>query len=471
MTQQIQEDSSLNFSAAQTGSLFSISQAAATDEMLQGMNLFQEAAKRLQNVDVPQKQGNLFEFIEAAKFNVDAASKGASVRAHVTAAEGLPHASADVILKEGNQIVDQAQLKSYLKHSELTFKISDPKYEGMQKVVPSDKVDRVRELAETRSATDTLKAKDYRDTAENITGELKHQDIQSGGTTYKENLEAAENPEWYTFKANAQAVGKEVAVTAANAAIAGGIIGGAISTIKNSIAIHKGEITVEDAIMNVGQDVITSGGRSGATGAVSVGIRHAAGAMGIQGLTKSNIATALAAGLIDTGVTILSLAKGEITAEEAMQRVGHTGASTIGGIYGGLAVAATFGVGAPALVGSLAGYMIVSSIYQSCVAIFNNAKLAKKEAVRVIALCEEACRQMQQQRQEFEILLNQAIEFRREQFADCFAAIDAGLDVDDPEATTFALANFAALLGKNIQFQSFDEFDEFMKDEDSVLIL
>lgn len=470
MTQQKQEDSSANFAAAQTGFFFSANQATATDEMLQGMNLFQEAAKRLQNVDIPQRQGNLFEFIESAKFNVDAASKGASVRAHVTAAEGFPHASADVLLKDGHRVVDQAQLKSYTEHSKLTFEISDPKYDGMQKVVPSDKVDRVRELAEARATKNPLKADDYRDTAENVTGELKHGDIKSGGTTYQENLDAAENSEWYAFKANAQAIGKEVTITAANAAIAGGIIGGAVSTIKNGIAIHNGEITVQDAIMIVGQDAITSGIRSGATGAVSVGIRHAAGAVGVQVLAKSNIATALAAGLIDTGVTVLSFAKGEITAEEAMQRVGHTGASTIGGIYGGLAIAATFGVGAPALVGSLAGYMIVSSIYQSCIAIFQNAKLAEEEAARVIALCEEACRQMQQQREEFEAFLSQAIAFRREQFAECFAAIDAGLDVDDPESTTLALANFAALFGRKLQFESFKEFDEFMKDDSSVLV-
>lgn len=468
---QKKEEQSATFVATQTGSVLSANQASATDEMLKGMNLFKDAADRLKNVGSSQKQGNLFEFIEAAKFNADAARKGASVRAHVTAAEGAPNASADVLLKEGHNIVGKAQFKSYSDSAKLTFEISDPKYQEMQKVVPVDKVDRVRELAEKRAETNSLKAEEYQDTSENVTGNLKYENVQSQGNTYRENLEAAENPQWFAFKMNAQAIGKEAVTTASKAAIAGGIIGGAISVVKNGIALNQGKISVQDAAVQVGQDTFFSGIRSGATGAVGVGIRHTAGALGIQALAKTNIATAIAAGVIDVGVTVLNFAKGEITAEEAMQNVGHTGISTMGGIYGGIAVTATLGVGAPALIGSIAGYMIASSLYQSCVAVFNNAKLAEEEADKVVALCEEACKQMKQQREEFERLLNQAIELRREQFTACFSAIDSGLNNFHLENTTTALADFAALLGKQLQFESFEEFDEFMNDDSATLVL
>ncbi len=62
--------------------------ANATDTMQQGMDLFRIAAKKLGAVNPKIAQGNLFEYIEAAKFNADAALKGSPLKASITAAEG-----------------------------------------------------------------------------------------------------------------------------------------------------------------------------------------------------------------------------------------------------------------------------------------------------------------------------------------------------------------------------------------------
>jgi hypothetical protein len=131
--------------------------------------------------------------------------------------------------------------------SNLTDSLSDSKYEGMQKLVPNGNGSQVRELAYQRSQQNT---DDYADTAKNVTDRLKYKRVESEGTSYQENLWAAENPEFYAAITEAKYVAKEAVATGANAALAGFVIGGAISGVKNTIAVWNQDITFEEAIAN-----------------------------------------------------------------------------------------------------------------------------------------------------------------------------------------------------------------------------
>ena len=78
--------------------------ANATDAMIEGMDLFREAAAKLGAVNPKIAQGNLFEYIEAAKFNADAALQDSSLQAIVTAAEGNPHDAGDLATFFGKKL-------------------------------------------------------------------------------------------------------------------------------------------------------------------------------------------------------------------------------------------------------------------------------------------------------------------------------------------------------------------------------
>ncbi len=168
--------------------------ANAADAIVEGMDLFREAAEKLGAVNPKIAQGNLFEYIQAAKFNADAALKDSPLQAVVTAAEGNPHAAADLLIKDGDRIVREVQAKSMNRVSNLTDSLSDAKYEGMQKLVPNGNASQVRELAQKRSQ---YNSDSYADTAKNVTDKLKYEGIESEGTSYQENLWAAENPQLY----------------------------------------------------------------------------------------------------------------------------------------------------------------------------------------------------------------------------------------------------------------------------------
>ena len=62
----------------------------ATNQSIEGMNYFRNVAEAKKNVAFEQAKGNLFEYIEAAKFNKNAASAGSKLHAVVTDPVGRP---------------------------------------------------------------------------------------------------------------------------------------------------------------------------------------------------------------------------------------------------------------------------------------------------------------------------------------------------------------------------------------------
>ncbi|MEW6350265.1 MAG: hypothetical protein AB1646_14455 [Thermodesulfobacteriota bacterium] len=465
-----QLDSTVQYGTSQSGAFFSSSHAAASDAMRDGMDLLRIAAEQRSQVHIGIKQGNLFEYIEAAKFNADAASKGSSFRAHVTEARGFPHAAADIEIRDGDRLVSEVQAKSFSRPDLSTKQLSKPKYDDMVKLVPKGQEQEVRKLAHEASEKGDICAEHYKDTRKNVTEELRAGEVRSGGTTYGENIEAARNPQWYVFKQEFSYVAKEAGAAGLHAAAAGGIVTAGISGVKNAIAAARGEKSIEDALIDTGKDAAVSAARSGGTGVTGTLIRYGAAKAGIESLAKANVATAVAAGAIDVGITVYSFAKGDISAEEAFERMGQTGTSTVSSIYAGAVAGLAFGpVGA--LVGSVAGYLVASNVYNSCVSVLRHARLAEKESARIVAICEEACREMEAQRIEFESFIQRNLRVREQEFTLCLSNIDCGLMSGQPEHTTAALADFAALLSRELQFGTFAEFDEFMMTSDETLVI
>ncbi len=424
-------------------------QAAASDIFLEGMNKFLEEAQK--RTDGVRLKGNLFEYIEAAKFNRNAAAAGKDVRAVVTARDGGYHSPADIEIGD-----KQFQLKAG-SEKYMVGGANDPKYAEMEVVIPSSDVDNVNQKLESFGEKNQ------------VSGELESDGISSGGTKRKELDEATNDPKHYARTETWEQIKGEAIKTTIYAAGAAAVIGGAISAVKNGFAYRDGNIDGEQALANVGKDTVRSGVRGGATGALGVGVRHGARHLGIP--MKSNVATAVAAAAIEVGVTVYDFAKGEISAEEAGERIGETGCSAAGGIYVGAAAGAIFGPPG-AIVGSMVGYMATAWIYQSCIAVLKQARLAEEEAARLEVLCAEAVQELNRRQQEFESRMTSFLEERQTAFNHCFAMIDETLEADETDDAVAGLALLAAMAGSALKFEGFEEFKEFMEQkEDTPLVI
>ena len=113
--------------------------------------------------------------------------------------------------------------------------------------------------------------------------------------------------------------------------------------------------------------------------------------------------------------------------------------------------------------------MVTTSVYQSCIAIMRNARLAEEEAARVVALCEQAVRFLDQQRESFETTLNEHLNERQAKFDNYFKKIDEALGADRSDDAILALSGLVASCGRDLQLVNFEDFDEFMIESDTPL--
>ena len=430
--------------------------AAATDKFSEGMIAFGSKAQWDTRPD--KLKGFLFEYIEAAKFNRNAARAGSSARAEVMGSmTGGGHALADIKLT-GSGAKKLVQLKVSENPRWLADEAIKPKYDGMDVLVPRDKVDEVNRILAEKG------------TRRKVIGELQSGQVASGGTKLSQVKWAASSPKLYRLAMEAKQVGIEAVATGAHAAAAGAVIGGAQSTISNVGAYLAGKTDVRTAATNVAKDAAASSVRAGGAGALSAVVRNLGPRAGLHSLSKSNIATAVASGLIEVGGTVYSFAKGEIPVEEAAERIGETGCATASGIYFGAGAGAIFGpVGA--VVGSIAGYMVTSWAYRSSLAVLQRARLAEEDAARVVALCAEAAWAMEQQRETFEVRMDAWLNRREDAFRTCFVQIDKALVDGETDAAVTELARLTAMTGKAIRFRDFNDFEQFMTQSRDPLVI
>ena len=431
-------------------------EADATDMLRGQLELFLDKAKA--NTGNEQLKGFIFERIEAGKFNVDAVRKGSEFRANVTSevqGRGTDPVDIEIVNSKG-KVLREIQAKTSNSTKNLTKGVQDPKYAGMKKLVPQDQATEVREQAG--------------ETDQNINDELKHKNVSSGGTPKGELKTATEHPKFYALKQETLQVARETGVTGLQAAATGGVIGGALSFVKNAYAYQQGDIDGQEAMKNVTKDTAKAGIRSGSTGALGTVIRHGASTTGGRVLAKSNVAIAIASGIIDAGGTVYRYVKGEISAEEAAERLGKTGCSNLSGIYVGATAGAIFGPPG-AVVGSIAGYMLAASVYQSCIVVIKEAQLAEKEAERVEDLCIEAAKIRIKQREQFRAAMADYMSESQAAFDEYFETIDQALVTDQPIEAIHALSNLTIRFGKELKLADFEDFDEFMTESDEPLVL
>ena len=471
------KDSSLRgataFASGAIGAASSSAEAAASDVLRDGMTLL---LRRMDGTDLPvaQLKGHLFEYIEAARFNERAALARSAFQAKLTAEDGRPYAPADIEIVKGGKVIKEIQAKASDDPYWIAREQAKAKYTGMDRLAPKDQADRVREISERRARILEEQghpaAADWRDSAERTTGEVRQGDVRSGGTSNKELDFAAKSPKTFVALEEARAVGREAVTAATAAAAAGAVLGGMISVVRNGTRYRRGEIDGRQAAKDVAVDAARFGVRGGATGATGVVIRHAAHKAGLPTLSKSNIAAAVAASLIEAGVTVYDYANGDISAEEAAERLGNNGCSTLAGIYAGAAAGAILGP-AGAVVGSVAGYMVAGFVYQSCIAVQREARLAEEAMLRVTALCEEAGCFLDQQREEFKARLRDHLDERQANFDSCFDAIHDALERERTADAISALSGLVGSAGQELRLANFEEFDASMMNSKSPLVL
>ena len=464
------DNGSSSFGAATYAGEATKNYSNATEAAFEGMDAVKNIADRLINVGTGQSQGNIFEYIEVTKFNMDSAIQSSDLKAVVTADIGRPHDPTDIEILLGNTVVRKVQAKSSRSAVESLFAQSDAKYEGMQRLSPSEQFDRMSELAQMRIDKGTLKADDYQDTLDNLSKGLSHDNVSSDGTTRDEAVRAVTNPDEYTRNFKIDTVSAETVKVITNAAVAGGAICGAISITKNIMSVKSGELKITQASINVVKDVSIGSISSASTAAISTLIKDISIDQGLSTLAKSNVATAVAVSSINVAKSIIKYAKGDITLQDMTIEIGQNGASSVAGLYYGLIGGVVAGpVGA--LVGSIVGYTVANISYQTVIEIFKTSNHTVAEYERLRSIYEDAIYQLEKSRVEFESYMQKYFKYSNQMLDDSFSMMDTAIGTGDVDTMSLGLVNIASIFGKELDIKTFKGFYIFMENPDSVLEL
>lgn len=468
----------------------------ATSEIIEGMRLFEKKMTSISNVGYDQAKGNLFEYIEAAKFNKNAALKGSGARAVVTDAVGRPHDPADILITKDGKVVREVQAKfvspSRNNPGEIDRSAAQTvfdqaggqrghwgKYRDMDKLIRKDEsynekgslLDETKRLAKKRAESEGIHADDYRDVYETLTDELRYKKdgITSGGTTSEEVMDAFDNPKKYVRTMERQQMLRDVGETTSNMAAASAISNAMTSGVRNLFQLYKDEKTLEEAIRDVGAETIKGTARGAGTGFLSSLIRIGSTKSNIPVLTDSAAATVMAGGIIDGGVAIYQYAVGEIDTEQLQSELLDTVVKSSTTIYFTKAVNFVVGSANPFL--PMAIYTAASYVTTCTREIIENANLKRDEYDRMRALLEQSTMLMHQ----YHLELNEHMRIYESkertqmvQLLDAFEYnLENGLNYD---AAIYAIVNYANQTGIALQHAKFDDFKTAMKSSDSFIL-
>ena len=453
----------------------------ATVETIKGMDAFKAKAGEavVRNANYQTGRGFLFEYIETAKFNRDAAVKGFTARAFTTDALGDPGAAADIIIKDGGKTVKEIQAK----FTDNAAKAANyqaggqhnhwGKYDGMDRLIRKDNnydghnsmLDKAKEYAKQRMSSHGIYSEYYKDVYDNLTDETHYQGATSGGTTQEELREAFSDPGRYAEKFERRQLHQDMRVTAKNMAAGAAVTTGIVSGVTNLFAVFSDKKELSEAIQDVSKDVAKGAVRGGATGVVSTSIRYKGVKAGNSFLSDSSAATILAGGVIDGGVALYAYAKGEIDSEELVQQLADTAVKSVSTVYFTKAVEAAVGTANPFL--PIAIYTVASYVVTNTREIIKNARLNEEEYNRMAGIYIESTALLRERHAQ---LLDDISAYRENQqrimtgFLDTF---DYNLETgENYEYALFAIVNFANQTGIALQHADFNDFKTAMNSDD-----
>ncbi len=221
-------------------------------------------------------------------------------------------------------------------------------------------------------------------------------------------------------------------------------------------------------------------GASYVTTAVSKGVPHlilktGASQGAVNVLTKSNAHLAIAAGVVQSGKSIVRYLNGEIDDEQLLSEVSHTAVTGASAFYYGALGQAIIPIPVVgAFVGSAVGYFVGNMLHQSGLISLGEAsvvKAARERREHIEALCMTAIPLMRTHRIELEALLEKHFAERRHMLTSAFDGLENSLIDWDADGFANQLEQVNVAFGASLPFKTFDEFDAFMEDDSQTFVL
>lgn len=395
---------------------------------------------------------------------------------------GRNHNVVDRVQLQNGQIIEgsQAQMKFVGDREALFKKIAEEhsegsktnlsRYRGVKLELPSEQFEGAEQYcrdkaAKLRQQAEVVAHNGKLDLAEKFRREADNYDqladnVTDSGITTKEAIFYREHPEIATVK--------DIARTSHRAGLEGArygaLIGGCISLMQNGFSAAQGKAEISDAAKNVALDSIKAGALGYGTafaGSATKAFMEQSGRQAIRTLAHTSAPTLVVTVCLSLGSSVKRYVTGEISESQLLTEVGEKGAGMLSAgmmaALGQLALPIPF-VGAA--VGGMIGYTLSSLFYQSALDAAKGAEVSR-EVLRRTQLVQDAARaRIAEEQIRLDAFISREIPQLQHATQQFFVNLSmVNQSADDLSAS---VNQFATLLGKQLEFKTMEEFNDFM---------
>jgi hypothetical protein len=248
----------------------------------------------------------------------------------------------------------------------------------------------------------------------------------------------------------------------------GAAIGGSISLLQNiwALAQHRKTLgqAANDSIADAALAAALGYGSAFAGSAIKSGMQQS-GVGALRSLSATNAPAMVVNVCLSLGGSVKKFVNGEITESQFLVEVGEKGAGLLSGAMmgalGQVLIPVPF-VGAA--IGGMIGCTLSSMFYQSALDAASAVEISREHLARVRAIQGEARERVAQEQADLDSFLAREIPALQGMTRDLFDALNA---TGDGHADTLAatINQYALSLGKQLQFQTLSEFEDFMQSD------
>ena len=431
--------------------------------------------------NIKQQAGFSAEVAATSRDNAEAIIEGSKVR--TSRSDDLPQYGSNHNVVDRVQILDgqilqgsQAQMKFVGDRNGLFEKIAREdgqfaRYRGVKLELPSEQYEGAKVFCQQRASELREQAQQVEQHGKpDIAAELRNkaanyeqlaEQVSDSGLTTEQAIFYRKHPELATLR--------DIAATSHRAGMEGAkygaLIGGCISLLRNSFAVAQGEMQGRDAAMQVGQDVAKSAAIGYGTAAVGAAIKagmQQSGQQTLRGLANTSAPTLVVNICLSLGSSIKRYVCGEISESELLVEVGEKGTGMLSSgmmaAIGQIAIPIPF-VGAA--IGGMVGYTLSSIFYQSALDAARGAEASRLNLERVQVIEAAARAQIAEQQAALDAFVRTEMSQLHQETQQLFLAMSV-VGAGSVDHLALAINHYAGLLGKQLQFASQAEFDDFM---------
>lgn len=432
--------------------------------------------------NIKQQAGFSAEVLDTAKRNAEAAKNGDSIR--FTRVDDISGRAVNetaydftaIDMTSGLEVENSAAQMKFIKSSPeeltkvLTGKKFSQKYPHGTYMVAKDDYPKVMECLSDQEQQliinyESATAKGNIEAADKFADRLEYTqrvkaNLKQSVVTRDEAIFARMHPNLTIAKETLTAghqVGKQCALVS-------GSISGALSLVTNVSKYLSGEISSNEAVENIGKDIVVASGKGYIIGQANTALGAVLKNSSKEILRKLGQSNAPAY-IISMTTAVLGVLKkradGKITDVECIDEIARAGVGLAGSATGGAAIGLFFGP-AGAIIGSLIGGIVVDKMYIYACEQLKAPFYAKEERLLIEQQCNELHEELESFRTQFEATYVTHTQELRQIFGTGIRGMAEALEVNDPDAFIFSANKITASLGGNTQFNSVKEFSDFL---------